>query len=335
MSDPRITIVTPSYNQGQFLEQTIDSVLSQNYPNLEYIIIDGGSNDNSIDIIKKYNRYISYWTSEKDNGQSDAINKGLAHATGKIFNWLNSDDYYEPGALNAIADGFASQPEKKIMCGYTHCFHHESFATSHTYRMGIRDTVAASVMNVEMNQPGSFYKMDVLQELGFLNPSLRYVFDSELWFRFLSKYGLQAFGYTDALIANFRLHETSKSIGEGFFEFYKEFLNIHSFLATDLQLMPAIINYLKKDQYIERYVPGKWDYTFLEKKDLENIFVEKYKFLLYKDHHYEAARKGLRYYCKQPQQEQRVAHVKLAAKLLLPDVLIDGLRKLNKWKERD
>ena len=332
MISPRITVITPSYNQGHYLEQTIDSVLSQNYPNLEFIIIDGGSTDSSLEIIKRNQRYLSYWVHEKDNGQSDAINKGLKRATGEIFNWLNSDDYYYPGALLAIAEGFSSQPEKKIMCGYTHCFYHESGATSHTYRMGIGTTVAASLMNVEMNQPGSFYRMEVMRELGFLNPSLRYVFDGELWFRFLCKYGLKAFGYTDALIAHFRLHETSKSVGDGFFEFYKEFLNIHLFLAKQLQLMPVIINYLENDQYIERYVPGNWDYTFLEKEVLEYIFAEKYKFLLYKDHYYETARKGLSYYRKQPQQEKHLDHLKLSAKLVLPDALIDMLRKLNKGK---
>lgn len=330
---PRITVVTPSFNQGHYLEQTIDSVLSQNYPNLDFIIIDGGSIDNSLEIIKKNERYISYWVHEKDNGQSDAINKGLKRATGEIFNWLNSDDYYEPGALQAIAEGFACMPEKKIMCGYTHCFYHQSGKSSHTYQMGILSTVAASLMNVEMNQPGSFYRMEVMRELGFLNPSLRYVFDGELWFRFLSRYGLQSVGYTDALIAHFRLHETSKSVGDGFFEFYKEFLNIHLFLAKQLQLMPAIINYLENDQYIERYVPGNWDYTFLEKEALENIFVEKYKFLLYKNHHYEAARIGLRYYFNHQQKGNWVEHLKLAVKLLLPDVLLQGLRKIKNSKE--
>lgn len=329
---PRVTIITPSYNQGHYLEQTIDSVLSQNYPNLDFIIIDGGSTDNSLEIIKKNERHLSYWVYEKDNGQSDAINKGLKRATGEIFNWLNSDDFYELGALQAIAEGFASQPEKKIMCGYTHCFFEETKTTSHTYCMGTRTTVAETIMNVEMNQPGSFYRMELVRELGFLNPSLRYVFDGELWFRFLSKYGLQAVGYTDALIAHFRLHETSKSVSDGFFEFYIEFLNIHLFLAKQLQLMPAIINYLDNDQYIDRYQPSKWDYTFLEKEDLENIFAEKYKFLLYKDYYYETARKGLSYYRTKAQQEQHLAHLKLSAKLLLPNALIDVLRKFNKGK---
>ncbi len=96
---PKISIVTPSYNQGQYLEKTIESILSQNYPNLELIIIDGGSTDESINILRRYENRISFWVSEPDNGQADAINKGLKKTTGEIFNWLNSDDYLEPGAL--------------------------------------------------------------------------------------------------------------------------------------------------------------------------------------------------------------------------------------------
>ena len=104
-----ISIITPSYNQGQYLEQTINSVLGQNYPHLEYIIIDGGSTDGSVAIIKKYAEHLKYWVSEKDRGQASAINKGLQYCTGEIFNWLNSDDYLQPGALQKIANAFSEK----------------------------------------------------------------------------------------------------------------------------------------------------------------------------------------------------------------------------------
>jgi len=181
-------------------------------------------------------------------------------------------------------------------------------------------------MNVEMNQPGSFYKMDVIRQLGNLNESLRYVFDGELWFKFLSKYGLQSVGYTNALIAHFRLHESSKSVGEGFFEFYKEFLNIHLFLAEELQLTQPIIEYLRKDQYISRYQSSSWDYRYLEKKQLEDYFADKYKFLLYKDRDYEMARRGLQYSRQHKTFKLDRQHLSLACKLFLPTSLIEKIR---------
>jgi glycosyltransferase involved in cell wall biosynthesis len=105
MNLPKITIITPSYNQGEFLEDTFRSVLDQNYPNLEYFVVDGGSTDNSVDIIKRYTEHFDWWVSEKDRGQSHAINKGLERATGDIVTWLNSDDFFYPGALDHRAGG--------------------------------------------------------------------------------------------------------------------------------------------------------------------------------------------------------------------------------------
>src|SRR5688572_23620138 len=108
---PRISIVTPSYNQGIFLEETLRSILLQNYADLELIVIDGGSKDNSVEIIKKYEPWITYWISEKDNGQSDAINKGFKKASGEIVAWINSDDLLTPGSLHKVAEYFTALPE--------------------------------------------------------------------------------------------------------------------------------------------------------------------------------------------------------------------------------
>ncbi|MFZ4612746.1 MAG: glycosyltransferase family 2 protein, partial [Bacteroidia bacterium] len=104
MNLPKISIITPSYNQGQYIEETILSVINQDYPNIEYIVMDGGSNDQTVEIIKKYESKITYWVSEKDKGQADAINKGFARATGDILCWLNSDDYFFDGTLKFVAE---------------------------------------------------------------------------------------------------------------------------------------------------------------------------------------------------------------------------------------
>src|SRR5690606_28750520 len=108
---PKISIITPSYNQSNFLEETILSVINQNYPNLEFFVIDGGSTDHSVEIIKQYENKIDFWVSEKDNGQSHAINKGFKRATGTIITWLNSDDVLTPGILHKIAEKFSQLPD--------------------------------------------------------------------------------------------------------------------------------------------------------------------------------------------------------------------------------
>src|SRR5438132_9480052 len=119
---PKISIVTPSFDQGRFIEETIRSVLDQNYPNLEYLIIDGGSTDQTIDIIRKYEKQLSYWESEKDRGQVHAINKGLARATGGICAFLNSHDVYLPGTLATVAKYFDEHPKAEWICGDTQMF---------------------------------------------------------------------------------------------------------------------------------------------------------------------------------------------------------------------
>jgi len=108
---PKVSIITPSFNQGQFLEASIRSVLEQDYPNLEYIVVDGGSKDNSVEVIKKYADRLAWWVSEKDKGHADALNKGFSHATGEILAWLNSDDMYFPGAVSEAVAVLQSHPE--------------------------------------------------------------------------------------------------------------------------------------------------------------------------------------------------------------------------------
>ena len=121
----KISIITPSYNQGQYLEETIRSVRDQPYPNLEYIIMDGGSTDNSVEIIKKYESRLAHWESRPDDGQADAINKGFNMATGDILGWLNSDDYYKPGALTEVAEYFDAD-DLKIVFGECALYHEKS-----------------------------------------------------------------------------------------------------------------------------------------------------------------------------------------------------------------
>ena len=209
-----LTLITPSFNQGRFIEQTIQSVLDQGYPNLQYIIIDGGSTDNTIEIIKKYDKYISYWVSEKDNGQSHAINTGLKIATGEIINWLNSDDYLEPGALLQIASYF-EDPGIKVVCGRSRVFSEDGKINFFSTGTDIfHNNLAKTIGWARIDQPETFFRKSAIDQIGFLNEKLHYVMDKEWWIRYLLNFGLDNIYVTDGIFVNFRLHTNSKTVSQ-------------------------------------------------------------------------------------------------------------------------
>jgi glycosyltransferase involved in cell wall biosynthesis len=177
---PRITIVTPSFNQADYLEATIKSVLDQNYPSLEYIVVDGGSTDGSVDIIKRYESHLAYWVSEPDNGQTDAINKGFARATGDLLGWLNSDDLYEPGALYRIAAHFQVHPACRLVYGQgDYCDERGWRTTPCAYVQPYDPRLLRSVDYIL--QPASFWQRELWQEVGPLSLHYSWGFDWE-WF---------------------------------------------------------------------------------------------------------------------------------------------------------
>ena len=178
----KLTIVTPSLNQGSFLEETILSVLKQGYEPLEYIVIDGGSNDESVSVIRRYEDRLAYWVSEKDRGQVHAINKGLEKATGDVFAFINSDDVYLPGAFNAALGHFDENPESKWVCGDT-----IMFGEGHDTRL-IRANVPASAAHClswayRAPQPGHFWKTELVKS-GFAE-RWNYDFDHDMYVRLL------------------------------------------------------------------------------------------------------------------------------------------------------
>lgn len=207
----RISIVTPSFNQGKFLEQTIDSVLSQDYPELEYIVVDGGSTDGSVEIIKKYEKHLAFWVSEPDRGQSHAINKGLAKATGEVFNWLNSDDYLEPGALQVIGDAFEN-PFTNVFIGKSNVMQN-GIVERHSRGTDIYPgNLAKTIGYARIDQPEHWWRKSAIDVIGPLNENLHYIMDRDWWVKYLLRFGLKGIVKQEKVLANFRLHSGSKTM---------------------------------------------------------------------------------------------------------------------------
>ncbi|MBO9200147.1 MULTISPECIES: glycosyltransferase family 2 protein [Niastella] len=229
---PKITIITPSYNQGDFIEETILSVIKQDYPNIEYIVTDGGSTDKTVDILRKYDDRISYWVSEPDKGQADAINKGLKKATGDIIAFINSDDYYEPGTFKFVAEEYKKGHHWII--GSVRNFRVET-GESYIIQQKTNNQVFDWLLRVNENhQPGNFWSRKVLEQVGYMDEKLHYSFDWEYWVRFVVN-KFEPVVHNDQVLANFRLHNDSKTV-KYWRNFNQEFIEIINRYKLNLSL---------------------------------------------------------------------------------------------------
>lgn len=203
---PLISIVTPSFNQGAYIEETIKSVLNQDRSDVEYLVVDGGSTDNTLDILRKYDKKIQ-WLSEKDNGQTDAINKGIRMTNGEIVAWLNSDDVYLPGAIQKVMNCFHRHPDVKMVYGQSH-FIDTAGKIVGKYPTEPFDFERLAMFNI-VCQPATFFRRDAFNDVGELDPGLHYVMDYDLWIRLARKFQVR---YLPEFLSSYRLHETSKTV---------------------------------------------------------------------------------------------------------------------------
>jgi glycosyltransferase involved in cell wall biosynthesis len=229
---PILTVVTPSYNQGRYLPETIDSVLSQGIAGLEFIIVDGGSTDESVEVIRRHERHLAWWVSEKDRGQSHAINKGIARATGTWLAYLNSDDVYLPGALQSLLDALRAAPQAQWIAGGVVGFGSAEMPVHEwhlpTVPRGMLDLLSS---RFQMAQPGHVWSRALVQQVGGFDESLRYLFDINLYAALIAR-GTTCHAL-DRPVAGYRFHASSKTVAEGAL-FEKEWDIIRARYVTSL-----------------------------------------------------------------------------------------------------
>lgn len=220
---PKISVITPSFNQGTYIERTIQSVLDQGYPNLEYIVVDGGSSDGTIEILKTYESRL-IWISEKDTGQSDGINKGMRMATGDILSFLNSDDMYEPGALTAVAAQFMSDPSIMWLTGRCRIIDEDdrevrSIITA--YKNFLLDHYRYKLLLIAnpISQPATFWKKEIVEEIGLFDSGESLTMDYDYWLRIGRRYQP---AIADENLAVFRVHPQSKTSRSRFLTIQRE-----------------------------------------------------------------------------------------------------------------
>ena len=204
---PLVTIITPSYNQAAFLEQTMRSVLEQDYPNIEYLVADGGSDDGSAAIIQRYADRLAWWVSEKDHGQAEAIDKGFARAHGEYVAWVNSDDFYMPGTVTAAVKALQAHPEAGMVFGDVQVVDKDEKVLNHLRYgdWGLKELMTFHIIG----QPAVFMRREVLEKAGFLDPTYHFMLDHQLWLRMALQAGIH---YEPQLWAGAHYHEGCKNL---------------------------------------------------------------------------------------------------------------------------
>jgi glycosyltransferase involved in cell wall biosynthesis len=229
-----VSIVTPSYNQASYLEQTLRSVLEQDYPRIEYIVADGASSDGSVEIVEKYADKLAWWVSEKDNGQAEAINKGLVRATGEIIAWLNSDDYYLPGAISAAVKVFEENPSVVMVYGNMLAVdeHGHTFNELKYKQLSLEDLLCFQIIG----QPAVFFRRDAYEKTGGLDTNFHFLLDHQFWIR-IARHGKIL--HVDQTWAAARYHAEAKNRAKAS-EFGREAFRILDWAKTQAGLAESI-----------------------------------------------------------------------------------------------
>ena len=205
---PKITIVTPSFNQSRYIERTLISVIHQNYPNLEYIVLDGGSTDGSVEIIEKYSKYLSCWRSQKDEGQASVIWEGIKKSEGKIFAWLNSDDIYLPNTLNYVGEYFDNNPDCQILCGNCLKIDKNGKILEKAISAPMQTVHSMIFWGCNCLQPSVFWRKELLLRTGPIDKKLIATFDTEYAIRYTK---MAKWSMVNRYLAGIRIHDQTKT----------------------------------------------------------------------------------------------------------------------------
>lgn len=267
----KISIITPSYNQGKYLEANILSVLEQNNIDLEHIVIDGGSSDESTSVLEKYSDQLTYWVSEKDNGQTDAINKGIAKSSGNIITWINSDDLLTPGSLEKVLNYFNNNPDIALIHGKTILFKEDGFKkeSAGNYLSGLPH---AYLSGMSFPQPSSFFTRKALETVSLPDIKLQYGMDYDLFLRMALQFD---FLQVPDIFSKYLLHDASKSMTSQV-KFADEWGGIFSKLLRSFDFTTELIELMKQfDLYIDaqdQYLVTKsFDQGYIEKAFLYHL----------------------------------------------------------------
>ncbi len=262
MSYLKITIITPSFQQGSFIEKTIQSIIAQNYPEVEYMIFDAGSTDQTLKIIKKYENHIHFWQSKPDTGQSDAINKGFQRATGEIVTWLNSDDQLLPNALQRINEVFQENPEVFLVHGKTILFGENRSDFLHS--APDYDLEKLYLAGLPFAQPSSFFKRQTVLDFGLLDQSLHYAMDYDLFVRIALNHKILKI---NDILSKYLIHENSKTTLQNI-GFAKEYAKIFSRVLRSFSFSEPLI---EKMQFLGLYHEGTENYPVTHEINLETL----------------------------------------------------------------
>lgn len=262
ISLPKVSVITPSFNQGEFLEQTIISVLNQSYSSIEHIVVDGGSQDNSVEILNRYESKLSYWISEEDKGQSDAINKGIRQSTGEIFTWLNSDDQLMPEAITQAVELFLANPEVAVVHGKTLLFKGNGW--EQVKECQIEGLPYRYLSGMCFPQPSSFVRKSALDAIGLLDESLHYGMDYDFFVRLALNFD---FLRSEEIYSKYLLHDESKSTTANL-KFAEDWAKVFSKVLRSFSFTDELINILIR---LEIYDEGRTRYEVTKAYSKESI----------------------------------------------------------------